>query len=222
MRRGNRRKDRGLTLIELVVAMAIFALVAVMGLQALTGAMRMRDRLAGIDAETAELGLALGLLRADLRALVPLLFHPPGGGTESALDLREQVLALSLAGQPDLSPRPGPGLQRAEWRLDAETGTLRRRVWPALYPAQSEVAAPEVVLLTGLRGWSLRSHWPDQGWVAGVTSGVLQSAPPVPGADSDEGLRALPDSYSSTLPQAIELTLETEDFGRIVLLESLQ
>ena len=37
--------DRGLTLLELVAVLAIFSLVAVMGLQALSGMMRARDRL---------------------------------------------------------------------------------------------------------------------------------------------------------------------------------
>ena len=222
MRRQHRSADRGLTLIELVVAMAIFALVAVMGLQALTGAMRMRDRLTQIDSETAELGLALGLLRNDLRALVPLLFHMPSGGTASALELRGPVLGLSLAGQPDLPPGPGPGLQRAEWRLDPAAGTLSRRVWPALYPARADAVSREMEVLGGVRGWSLRSHWPEQGWVAGVTSGELQIAPSDPGADSDAAQSLVPESYSSTLPQAIELVLQTERFGRILLLESLQ
>jgi general secretion pathway protein J len=222
--RSQQNGDSGLTLIELVVAMAIFALVAVMGLQALTGAMRMRDRLTEIDTETAELGLVLSLLRADLSAAVPLLFYPPKGPPVSALLLSDggRTMGLSLAGQPDLNPAPGPGLQRAEWQYDAALGTLSRRAWPALYPAASVQPSPQVVLLRGLRGWSLRSHWPELGWVAGLSSGVLQSGPPGAGADSDAGTQAMPDSYSSTLPEAIELTLETESFGRIVLLESLK
>lgn len=224
-RRHERRdgdRDGGLTLIELVVAMAIFALVAVMGLQALTGAMRMRDRLIQIDTDTAELGLALSLLRADLGAVVPLLFHAPGAPPRSALDLDAtgRVLGLSLAGQPALPPVPGPGLQRAEWRLEA--GQLSRRVWPALYPAAAGDVAPGVVMLRGVRGWGLRSHWAKIGWVGGVASGELDSAPEPSGGDSDAGLASVPESYSSVLPEAVELTLDTERFGRIVLLESLK
>ena len=44
MRRGH-HPDAGLTLIELIVAMALFALVAAMGLQVLNGMLRARDRL---------------------------------------------------------------------------------------------------------------------------------------------------------------------------------
>lgn len=219
-----RRGDEGLTLIELVVAMAIFALIAVMGLQALTGAMRTRDRLSQIDTDTAELGFALGLLRADLGAVVPMLFFAPGAPPASALDLeaRGQVLGLSLAGQPDLPVGPGPGLQRVEWRLDPAGGRLSRRAWPALYPADTGARSPEVVVMTGVSGWSLRSHWPDQGWVAGVDGTEPQEAQEPGSADSDAALTAVSESYSSTLPEAIELTLETRAFGRIVLVESLK
>ncbi|RDD64029.1 prepilin-type N-terminal cleavage/methylation domain-containing protein [Thalassococcus profundi] len=222
--RHTRKTDGGLTLIELVVAMAIFALIAVMGLQALTGAMRMRDRLADIDTDTAELGLALGLLRADLGAVAPLLFYPPDGPPLSALrlDPAGRVLGLSLAGQPSLPARPGPGLQRAEWRLDAGTGTLSRRVWPVLHPAEAGQAAPEVVLMTGLRGWSLRTYWEGIGWVAGSTGNTPAIAPEIGPADDDEATERQPESYSSILPEAVELTLQTAELGEIVLVESLK
>ncbi|MGR3696731.1 MAG: PulJ/GspJ family protein, partial [Roseovarius sp.] len=47
--------DRGLTLLELVAVLAIFSLVAVMGLQALSGMMRARDRLTDADEQAAAL-----------------------------------------------------------------------------------------------------------------------------------------------------------------------
>ena len=215
-----RRRDGGLTLIELVVAMAIFALVAAMGLQALTGAMRMRDRLVQIDEDTGALGLTLALLRADLGALVPLMFYPPDGPPGSALVLRDDMLGLSLAGQPELAERPGPGLARVEWRLS--DGRLSRRSWPALYPAAAGQRSPETVLLTGVRGWSVRTHWPQVGWIEGTTGAASQASAEEPGADSDAGQGAVPESYSSDLPEAVELLLDTEAYGQIRLVESLK
>ncbi len=218
------KTDRGLTLIELVVAMAIFALIAVMGLQALTGAMRSRDRMVQIDTNSAELGLALSLLRADLGALVPMLFHPPGGTPRSALhlDAPGRVLGLSLAGQPALPPEPGPGLRRVEWRFDPGTGTLSRAAWPALYPVPSATGAPPMPVLTDVTSWAIRSHWPELGWLPGTTGGPPRAAPESSGSDTDGGRSATPESYSSTLPQAVELTLESRRYGRIVLVESLK
>lgn len=216
-------RDQGLTLIELVVAMAIFALVAVMGIQALTGSMRMRDRLAQIDSQTAELGLALDLLRADLGAVVPMLFYPPeGGAPRSALFLSPDghSLSLSLAGQPGLRAEASAGLQRAEWRV--EDGALYRRIWPALYPAPGQAAAPWVQVLDGVKDWSVRSYWAEIGWVGGVESGKPISAPDVTGTDQDGALLGVANSYSSALPLAIEVTLTTESFGPITILESVK
>jgi len=48
-----RHTTRGLTLVELVVALGIFALVAVMGLQSLTIGLSMRDRL-GVQADATD------------------------------------------------------------------------------------------------------------------------------------------------------------------------
>lgn len=215
----------GLTLIELVAAMAVFALVAVMGLQALTGSLRLRDRL-GARAETAEdLSLALTLLRNDLSAMMPLAFHPPGSSRpQSALVLSPDGtrLGFSIGGQPDLAPLQTRGLHRVEWRVDSARGALTRQVWPVLQPASPTARQPEVTVLQGVRGISLRSHWPDQGWRAGVTSGVAPEAPDPGGGDSDGSLIALTNSYSSTLPNAIEVTLQIDGLGAVTVLEALR
>ncbi len=214
---------RGLTLIELVVAMAIFALVAVMGLQSLTGSMRMRDRLLTLDAQTGALGQTLALLRHDLQALVPMLFYPPGGSPRSAIDLSRDggTLSLSLDGQPVLPPQTGPGMARAQWHHDPATARLSRQVWPTLFPASAAVAAPDVVALEGVTALRLRSYWEGIGWVPGVQSTVPVAAAEL-GSDSDGGQSRVAESYSSALPLAIELVLETRDFGSIRLLETLQ
>lgn len=221
----SRPRDAGLTLIELVVAMAVFALVAIMGVQALTGSLRSRDRLVALDAESAELGLALSLLRADLGAMVPMLFYPPDGPPRGALDLgpRGREIGLSLAGQPVLPPMGGPGLHRAIWRHDPVPRTLSRQIWPVLSPAEPGGAAPEVVVLNGVTGLTLRSHWQTVGWVPGARADGIGVVPDAPGpADSDGATATVPSRYSSTLPQAVELTLDTLRHGRIVVMESLK
>lgn len=213
---------RGLTLIELVAALAVFALVATLGLQALTGTLRLRDRLALLAAETAALAPGLALLRRDLGGLVPMLFHPPAGGSASALalDAGGRVLALSVSGQPDLPAGRGLGLARVEWRLDPARRQLLRRAWPALDPAPGSRPPPETVWLDGVTGWQVRSHWPDQSWREGVAS-LAPAAAPEPG-DGDSFLTALPDSYSGILPEAVEITLQFDGLGPVRILETLR
>lgn len=212
------RRERGLTLVELVVSMAIFALVATLGLQALTGTLRVRDRVADDVEAVAALGFATSLLRRDLSALVPLLDAPrsdaPGSAIAAPRPGRE--LALSLGGQPRIGT--GGGFARATWQV-APDGTLRRAFRPTLAPLDP-VPGTWMPLLDGVRSLSVRSHWPDAGWVAGTAPPVPPGSRPEP-VDSDAG-PAPPELYSSTLPEAVEVTLDTEDFGRIVLVESLK
>ena len=131
--------DTGLSLIELVVAMALFAMVAIMGLQSLTGTMRISERLTQIDSDTAELGNAVALLRNDLTSVVPMLFYPPQGAPHRAVDLSQNGthLGLSLAGQKTFAPAH-TDRHRAEWSVDVTQGTLIRRFWPALLPRRNK------------------------------------------------------------------------------------
>lgn len=214
--------DRGLSLIELVAAMAVFALVAVLGAQALGGMIRMRGTLEARAAETAALAQALSLLRADLSAAVPMLFYPPGrGAPQSALMLRGGVLAISAGGQPALDPDPEAlGLQRIEWQLQG--GRLSRRIWPALTPARAASRLPAMTVLDGVSALQVRSYWDGAGWVEGTAA--LKPRPQgstAPAADADQADTA-PEVYSSSLPLAVEVRLETRDFGSVRLLETLK
>lgn len=222
------RHMRGLTLIELVASLALFALVAVMGLQALTANLRLRDRLTVMEHQTGALSLGLTLLRNDLSALLPVLFHPPGGGSRSAIHLSDDGLTLSfsIGGQPELptviGTNPGLGLHRVQWRLDVARQQLVRRVWPVLSPASGQSVSPEVTYLSGVTGLNLRSLWPQLGWLPGVTSSAPRVAAELGGGDGDGVLTRLSDSYSDTLPEAVELTLQIEGLGVVRLMEAVR
>lgn len=215
--------DTGLSLIELVIAMAVFALVAVMGMQSLTGSLRLSERLTEIDQETAELGTALALLRSDLDAVVPMLFYPPQDTPQAAVTLSPdgKSFALSLAGQATFGAAH-TDRQRVEWALDGATGLLSRRYWPTLIPAQSSQRGEDMAVLGGVRGMVLRSFWPGAGWVAGVTPpfAVQLQAAETP-TDQDSSGAPAP-VYYSTLPLALELTVQTERQGDLRLVQTLR
>lgn len=141
-------RDRGLTLLELVAATAIFALVAVMAVQALTGGLAQRRVIARVDAEQAELARTLALLRQDLEARVPLPHLPAAGGAEAALAPRSGGFALSRAGV-----RAGDGFARVTWRVDAGEGRLLRRSQPLTGPG--DPTAPEVAVMAEVAGLRL-------------------------------------------------------------------
>lgn len=213
--------DRGLSLIELVVAMALFALVAVMGLQGLTGSIRLGARLSGVDEAAAELGFAADFLRNDLAATVPMLFFPPGRAQPvSALSYGSdgRRLQMSLAGQATLDGRVAK--MRAEWRFDPNTGTLSRRVWPLLTPANAALISPEREVLRGVTGLAVQSYWAGFGWVSGVALPGVANVP-TSTADGDQ-LGPAPEVYSDLLPLAVAVVISTETFGDIRLVEALQ
>jgi general secretion pathway protein J len=195
------RRDRGVTLIELVAVTAIFALAAVMGLQALTGAMRAESRLTEIEAETAALARTLALLRRDLKSAVPVAFVRPDGAREGAFlhDPGAGRLGVSAAGLGALPGWRGAGRGRVVWRLDRGEGALTRRVWPALSPLDDGAAGAEVEMLSGVEGFEVRAFaGPEQGWVSGFGLG---------------GERA-----KSSLPEAVEVGLSSQRHGPLRIL----
>lgn len=214
------RGDRGLSLIELVVAMALFALVAVMGMQTLNGTIRSRDVLTARDDRDQDLGLTLALLRSDLDRVAPLLFFPPDSPPQSALHqvAGQDQFALSIAA-PTGADAP---FQRAEWRLDREAGVLSRRYWPVTTPARDSQRTPEREFLAGVQALRLRSYWTGYGWVEGTGADLFANAPPPSAADGDAAFALLANTYSDTLPAAIEITLVLDGLGDIRMIEVLQ
>lgn len=216
--------SRGITLIELVAAMAIFALVAVMGIQSLSGTLRARDTLTAAHANVATLTRPVAMLRNDLSALVPLLFYAPGD-TPPRSSLWQSgdgtTLALSVGGQADLDAAGtlrSDGLHRVIWRLDPGDATLYRSAWRALTPADTRAETPEQRVMTGVVELRVRSFWPRLGW----QPGVAPSAPVEPDTPADRDGSGGFVMLKDTLPNAVEVTLVLEDGGEIPVLETLQ
>lgn len=136
------RRDRGLTLIELLAGMAILAVVSVMAVQALSGALFQREVLSRVDDEAAQLARALALLRHDLEAVAPVPLGEEAGAPLPAIRVDRTGVALVRAG----TGAQG-GFGRVDWRLRAD-GVLTRQVWPD--PLASGLPGPEVALLTGV------------------------------------------------------------------------
>ncbi|MCC6303857.1 MAG: prepilin-type N-terminal cleavage/methylation domain-containing protein [Rhodobacteraceae bacterium] len=189
----------GFTLIELVAAIAIFALVAVMGLEALTMGIRAETRLIAADEADRALFRTLALLRRDLALAVPVPFLPPAGTAEAAwlAPAGADRFAVSVAGQARLPGAGEAGLGRVEWQLDRATGVLSRRFWPTLAPREATAAGPAVALLEG------------------VQSLALDEFPP--GAEPRTNLIEIEDSALARLPRGFELRLVTARHGPLRL-----
>ncbi|SHL20199.1 type II secretion system protein J (GspJ) [Roseovarius marisflavi] len=167
-----RAQDRGLTLLELVAVLSIFAMVAVMGLQALGGMMRARDRITDADEKAAALSRGLVLLRNDLKSVAALAFWPPESIEAEPAFLDQSAdegrLAFSTSGQPVLPDDQAAGQSRVIWRYDREDERLIRQVWPVLRPASEAALAPETVIFDNIASFRVSAYaGPEEGWVAG-------------------------------------------------------
>jgi general secretion pathway protein J len=149
---------RGFTLVELIVALAIFAMLAATGVALLRGGVDATQASATRFDATARLLRTRALLIDDLAQAAPRRVRDANGALLPAFegargDRRDApLLALTRRGWTNDDGLARASLQRVEWRLSA-SGALERRAWPMLDGAQP---GPAVTLMTGLTGAALR------------------------------------------------------------------
>ena len=145
----------GFTLLELLIAIAIVALLALMGYRALAALSQSESRLATEATRWRALDLFFARLEGDLREAVP---RDAGNGT----------LAFSRAG-PEFALDPGSAGQRLGYRL--RNGTVEVLYWssydrpvgkePSAYPLLSGVTRFRLAYLTATGRWI--DTWPLAG-----------------------------------------------------------
>lgn len=183
--------NRGFTLLELLVALAIFALVAVMaygGLRSVLDADRAVERQ---GKRLAELQSALLFIERDIAQVVDRGIRDELGDSRPALlGGLDRPLELTRGGRSNPGGLARSDLQRIAYGV--EDDALVRLSWRVLDRAQD--SQPDRLRLAGqVRGLRLRFLDANREW-----SDVW---PPASGA--------------AGLPLALELTLELEDWGAI-------
>ena len=224
-----RRAAAGFTLIEIVVAVAIAFLMAAMGYGVIKQAITSRAALKERQTRLIELQTAVRVIEQDFVQLTPRPVRQPigdepsqpalqgsAGGTQtsgfvSSLGGGSSAASSSTSGTPPLVAltRAGwanpTGLQRpAEQRVAYffENGTLRREYWYVLDPTLSSTTARRD-LLTKVK--SITFEYMD------LTHTWQPQWPPA----TATGAQAL-ESSLRIRPLAVRVTIDTEDFGKIV------
>jgi general secretion pathway protein J len=142
----NRFQARGFTLLEVLIAMAITAFIAVAAYTSLSTVISGVDRTREQGDRLHEISRAFGVLSRDLRLVVDRPVRDEFGQVVPALTggpLARELLSLTRAGWHNTTGAPRSALQRIAYRLDGTA--LYRLSYPVL--DRTPVGEPREVLL---------------------------------------------------------------------------
>lgn len=190
------RSERGFTLIEVLIAMAITALIAVTAYRSLAAVLTGVES-ARFEAErTRELSRAMSILSRDIRQLANRAVRDEFGERVPALEggvLAREMLGFTRAGWHNTVAAPRSGLQRVAYYLDEDR--LVRAVYPVL-DRTGAIEPREAVLIGGVEQFDVRfladaasiqsnrdlevdrRQW-QENWIANVSVPGQETPPPV-------------------------------------------
>lgn len=197
---------QGFTLIEVLIALFITAVIGVMAFLSLDTATDAVDRNRQQSERLDNINRLFTVLGRDLRHSVQRGIRDENGSRQLAFELNEDG-RLSFTRRAWFNPREGQikrsELQRLEYRLEDET--LYRRTWYSLDRSDDSTMI-EAPLLHDIKMLRYQVLWQNREQLqANPLGGKWLSIWPDPAAGSQQ----------NTLPFALEITLELEDLGEI-------
>jgi general secretion pathway protein J len=226
------RASRGFTLIELLVALFIAAIMFAMGYGAINQALSTRGSIRRHQENLVQLETTMRVLEQDFVELAPRPVRSPDGntylpclqgnpasGTSGSAGSSDATDTSDDSGDSDTADTSSPlvvltrggwsnptGLQRSQLERVAyvlDNGTLIREHWNVLDATLSSTPFKRN-LLKNLRGVTFRYMVP-------ATHSWVDTWPPA-GVSSE----ALEDSYFRLRPEAVQVTLDTQQWGKIM------
>ena len=184
--------ESGFTLVEMLVALALFALLAAAGVGILRASV---DTQAAVDKRLGELG-GMGRLHALLSSDLGQAVDRPTRGPEGdrpSFGGDERGMAFVRGGWANLDGAPRSNLQRVEWRFEQQM--LARSGYRQLDGGNDAARAP---LARSLRNAAFRYRMADGSWASAFRS-----------------------SDGQALPAAVELTVTPQVGASVVMVVAL-
>ena len=144
------RRIHGFTLVEMLVAMGIFAIIAVISYSGLSQFLQNRDVLKQRTNQLHRLQTTMVLLEQDLRFATPRPVRDGFGDSEPVMiagadnELSPGELLRFTTSRPNVELSPAQRLERVAWRLD--NGSLTRVSWRILDRDQDSKEYSRVLL----------------------------------------------------------------------------
>lgn len=198
------RQQSGFTLMEVLIAVSITAVIGLGIWQVLSSVVTARDRVDAVSGEFESLQKTFLLLERDLRQVVSRPVRNIYGDYEPALTSTGETWVLKVTHQGWRNPlgKQRSELQRSAWEFTGDE--VRRRYWVMLDQAQEEDTRDQL-LLERVTAFSVRFLDENRDWQE-------DWPPPNQGIPSGPGAPVIP------LPMAVEVTLEHERFGELTRL----
>lgn len=177
--------ERGFTLIEMMIALMIFGMLAAAGASLLAFGVRAQAVAGHKLDDIAALYRLDGVLTGDLAQAVVRPVRDMGGGTRPPFEGASGAVFLRVVrgGWANIDAAPRPSLQRVDYALD-DTGTIVRIAYPML---DGSPPLPPARMLGGVAGIAVRYR------LRGAWSDAWQGKPEAP------------------LPDAVEITITRRD-----------
>jgi general secretion pathway protein J len=206
---------RGFTLLELLVALFIAALMFAMGYAAISQALSSHDQLKAQQARLVELQTAMRVMEQDFVQLAPRPVRQPIGDEPAQPALASASASASASAESQETTQPLVALTRNGWANPVglqrpalqrvayyfQNGTLRRESWYVLDPTLSSTTAKRD-LLTHVKSITFQfldvNHVWQPLWPPSTVQGSLAQ---------ELSLRIR--------PIAVQVTIDTDDWGQI-------
>lgn len=191
------RSPKGFTLLELLVAVAILAVIGIASYRLLDSTITTRDTAARHDATLLALQKAMQIMQRDIEQATARPVRDEFGDTRPALYMpQENVLELTRLGW--RNPLGEPRAELIRVRYVVEEGRLRRYYWNVLDRAQDS-QAQFVTLLDKVDDFHISVLSPQGSWTSTW-----------PSLDRDRA-----DPASLPMPRAVDISFAVPPFGEL-------